>query len=336
MIRENISLLPYNTFGIDVKTRYFATFGSLAELHGLCGQITASGLPYLVIGGGSNLLFTHDFDGWIIKSDMQGIRVLETDAGSCLIEVDAGVVWDDFVAYCVQHQLYGAENLSLIPGTTGASAVQNIGAYGAEAKDIIETVNCMEINTGNIFCFRNEELQYGYRTSRFKTEWQGRFAITSVRYRLSRIPKLNLDYKGLCEAVEQQDNPDRLAAVRQAVISIRCAKLPDPAETGNAGSFFMNPVIPKTHFERLQAQYPAIPHYLLPDGQVKIPAAWLIEQCGWKGKTLGKAGVHPKQPLVLINTGGACGTDIAALADRIINDVYGQFDIKLHPEVIFL
>ena len=336
MIRENISLLPYNTFGIDVKARYLATFGSLAELHELCGQVTASGLPYMVIGGGSNLLFTRDFDGWIIKSDMQGLRVLETDAGSCLMEADAAMVWDDFVACCVRQQLYGAENLSLIPGTTGASAVQNIGAYGAEAKDIIETVSCMEISTGKIFRFQNEELQYGYRTSRFKTEWQGRFVVTAVCYRLSRIPKLNLNYKGLCEAMEQQENPDRLAAVRQAVIGIRRAKLPDPAETGNAGSFFMNPVIPKTHFERLQAQYPAIPHYLLSDGQVKIPAAWLIEQCGWKGKTLGKAGVHPKQPLVLINTGGASGTDIAALADRIINDVYNHFGIKLHPEVILL
>lgn len=333
MIQKDISLLPYNTFGIDVTTAYFVTFSSIDELQGLLQESIIKDYPLLCMGGGSNLLFMNDFDGVILHSTIKGHQVIEQTDDSIYVKVGSGETWDDFVALCIQNKWYGAENLSGIPGQVGASAIQNIGAYGVEAKDIIYQVECVQIETGKVCLFDVDDLDYSYRHSRFKSEWKDQYVVTSVTYRLSLHPHYNLEYGGL-EAVVKASGTLSAQTVREAVLRIRNAKLPDPKVLGNAGSFFMNPVITTEEFHTLQNNWEKPPHFLLPENRVKIPAAWLIDQAGWKGKQVGPAAVHHTQPLVLVNTGNATGEDILHLSDMITKDVYEKFQIRLHREVI--
>ena len=335
MIQKDISLLPYNTFGIDVKATYFASFNTVEELQDILNDNITKDYPIFCIGGGSNLLFTNDFDGIILHSTIKGHQIIEQTNDSIAVKVGSGETWDDFVALCVKNKWYGAENLSGIPGQVGASAIQNIGAYGVEAKDIIEQVECIQIETGKTCTFDVDEIDYGYRHSRFKTEWKEQYIITAVTYRLSLNPHYNLEYGGL-EAMVNALGKLSLQTVREAVLRIRNAKLPDPKVLGNAGSFFMNPIITNEEFIQLKNKWNNIPHFLLPDDRVKVPAAWLIDQAGWKGKQIGPAAVHETQPLVLVNKENATGNDILLLSNTITKDIYEKFGIQLHREVILV
>lgn len=326
------SLLKHNTFGIDQSCKALFEPSSVEELKAMLPQFITE--PLLVIGGGSNLLLTKDFDGNVLHPMMKGIEILPQENGTALVRCGAGEVWDDVIAYTIEQGLYDMENLSLIPGEVGASAVQNVGAYGMEAKDIIYKVEAVEIATGNDYCFSNEELHYAYRQSIFKNEWKGRFIITHVTYRLSRSFTPRLDYGNLRTTISEMGVTEPTAAdVRKAVIAIREAKLPDPKVEGNAGSFFMNPIVSREKFEELLAKYPAMPHYNVDANHEKIPAGWMIDQCGWKGRTLGRAGVHSKQALVLVNKGGATGKDVVELCNAVRRDVLDKFGIDIHPEV---
>ena len=283
------------------------------------------------IGGGSNLLFTKDYDGLILHSRIGGIEVTAEDSQTVSLRVGAGVVWDDFVACCVEHGWYGAENLSLIPGEVGASAVQNIGAYGVEVKDLITAVETVNVQGyGRVYSV--EECEYAYRSSIFKRPENKSVFVTYVHFRLSKEERYTLDYGTIRQELARYPAPT-LPIVRKVIIEIRESKLPDPKVMGNAGSFFMNPIVAKEKLEALQRDYPRIPYYELPDGRVKIPAGWMIDQCGWKGKSLGPAAVHDKQALVLVNRGGAKGSDIVALSDAVRASVRDKFGIDIHPEV---
>ena len=327
------SLLSYNTFGIDVSAARFLEYASVEELQQLIAQGAVT-TPFLHIGGGSNLLFTKDYDGLILHSRIEGIEVTEEDACSVSVRVGAGVVWDDFVAYCVERGWYGAENLSLIPGEVGASAVQNIGAYGVEVKDIITAVETVNIQ-GEKRVYSVEECEYAYRDSLFKRPENKSVFVTHVCFRLSKEAHYTLDYGTIRQELDKYPELT-LPVVRKVIIDIRESKLPDPKVLGNAGSFFMNPIVPKEKLADLQREYPRIPYYELADGRVKIPAGWMIDQCGWKGKSLGPAAVHDKQALVLVNKGGAKGSDIIALSDAVRASVREKFGIDIHPEVNFV
>ena len=333
---NNHSLLPYHTFGMDVKTSVFIEYTSVDELKQILQQENLSDKKWLHIGGGSNLLFTGDYEGVILHSAIKGTEIVYEDDESVHVRVGAGEVWDDFVAYTVNQDWYGAENLSLIPGEVGASAVQNIGAYGMEAKDLIVKVEALEVTTGNDSVFTNTECRYAYRESIFKKEWKGRYIITYVTYRLSKRPQFHLDYGNVKGELEKQGCELTLKNVRDVIIRIREAKLPDPKVQGNAGSFFMNPVIPRMQYESLLAKYPEMPHYKVDEEWVKVPAAWMIDRCGWKGKRMGNAGVHDKQALVLVNCGGATGQEIITLSQHIQQSVYESFGIAIVPEVNFI
>ena len=324
------SLLPYNTFGIDVSASRFLEYASVAELKEYIAQGAVT-TPFLHIGGGSNLLFTKDYDGLILHSRIGGIEVTAEDSQTVSLRVGAGVVWDDFVACCVEHGWYGAENLSLIPGEVGASAVQNIGAYGVEVKDLITAVETVNVQGyGRVYSV--EECEYAYRSSIFKRPENKSVFVTYVRFHLSKEERYTLDYGTILQELAKYPAPT-LPIVRKVIIEIRESKLPDPKVMGNAGSFFMNPIVAKEKLEALQRDYPRIPYYELPDGRVKIPAGWMIDQCGWKGKSLGPAAVHDKQALVLVNRGGAKGSDIVALSDAVRASVRDKFGIDIHPEV---
>ncbi len=305
-------------------------YGSVEEAQAVVGMLAETDRPLLILGGGSNLLLTGDYDGTVLHS---GIRFLE-QTDECHIRCGSGYVWDDVVAYCVANGLYGAENLSVIPGEVGASAVQNIGAYGVEAKDLIDSVEAVEIETGRICRFMNAECAYSYRQSKFKHAWRDRFLITAVTYKLSKTYAPKLDYGNIRAALAAKGigNPTAMQ-LRETIIEIRNAKLPDPKVLGNAGSFFMNPVVPTQKYNELAQQYEGMPHYTIDSEHEKIPAGWLIEQCGWKGKALGRAAVHDKQALVLVNRGGATGSEVVHLCETIQHDVRQKFGIDINPEV---
>ena len=326
---KDYSLLRHNTFGIDAKCKRFMEYGSVEEAQAVVGMLTETDRPLLILGGGSNLLLTGDYDGTVLHS---GIRFLE-QTDECHIRCGSGYVWD-VVAYCVANGLYGAENLSVIPGEVGASAVQNIGAYGVEAKDLIDSVEAVEIETGRICRFMNAECAYSYRQSKFKHAWRDRFLITAVTYKLSKTYAPKLDYGNIRAALAAKGigNPTAMQ-LRETIIEIRNAKLPDPKVLGNAGSFFMNPVVPTQKYNELAQQYEGMPHYTIDSEHEKIPAGWLIEQCGWKGKALGRAAVHDKQALVLVNRGGATGSEVVHLCETIQHDVRQKFGIDINPEV---
>ena len=332
----NCSLLPYNTFGMDVKASRFVEYASVEELRGLWNAEREAVARALHIGGGSNLLFASDYEGLILHSAIKGYMVVKETEEEVEVRVGAGEVWDDFVAYTVANGWYGAENLSLIPGEVGASAVQNIGAYGVEAKDLIVSVDTFGLETGEERRFMREECRYAYRESVFKQELKGKYAVTFVTYRLKKHPVFHLEYGNIHAELEKQGCQVDLENVRRIIIAIRQAKLPDPKVLGNAGSFFMNPVVPKMQFEALLAQYPDMPHYPVDDAHVKIPAGWMIDRCGWKGKRVGHAGVHEKQALVLVNCGGATGKEVMHLAEEIVASVRERFGVTIRPEVNYI
>ncbi len=308
-IKENISLSPYNTFGIDAKARLFIEYHSLDELREVLKE--HKGEPILHIGQGSNLLFTRDFDGVILHSGMARAKFLDDET----VEAQNGLKLDDMIAQLTDMGYSGLEKLSLIPGEVGASAVQNVGAYGVEAKDVIKRVYTLDVETLEERVFSNEECRFGYRDSAFKHELKGKYIVTSVVYKVK---------------------PGDATKTREEIIQTRMAKLPTVGETGSAGSFFMNPFVPEEKANELLAQYPDMPHFPVEGERVKIPAAWLIEQCGWKGKTLGGAQVWPKQPLVIVNANHATPDDIIALAAAISKSVKDKFGIELHPEVNYI
>ena len=331
-------LTKMNTFGMKVKARCFMEYDSVADLVDI--EFEELARPVLHIGGGSNLLFTDDFKGTVLHSRIDFIEVL-SDSG--LVSVGAGVVFDDFCAWAAKEGLWGVENLSYIPGEVGASAVQNIGAYGVEVKDVIHKVYCYDTLEEEFVSFSVEECGYGYRDSIFKKpEIKGRYVVTHVVFALSREPKPVLDYGHLKDAVEKAASRNiSPALIRKIIINIRKEKLPEPSVMGSAGSFFKNPVISLEHFKRIEDAAEAekgadykVPHYDLPDGTVKVPAAWMIEQCGWKGRRSGGAAVYEKQPLVIVNyTGDAYPEEIIGLERRIIASVKEKFGVELHPEV---
>ena len=335
---RNYSLLEHNTFGIDAKCGRFLEYASVAEAVEVAGMISSS--PFLIIGGGSNLLLTADYPGTVVTP----APMADVSSGVCLdsksltLRCWAGLVFDDVVDYCVGNGLYGLENLSLIPGQVGASAVQNIGAYGAEVKDVICSVEAVEIATGKVVTIPAEECHYAYRQSRFKGEWRNRFLITYVTYRLSASFAPHVDYGNIRAELDAKGIATPTARqLREVIIDIRNAKLPDPKVEGNAGSFFMNPIVSRERFEAIRKDYPTMPFYEVRNGQedssYKIPAGWMIDQCGWKGKTIGPAGVHSRQALVLVNKGGATGSDIVRLMKAVQHDVSELFGISLQPEV---
>ncbi|EJW94854.1 udp-N-acetylmuramate dehydrogenase [gut metagenome] len=322
-----------NTFGLSVKADQWFEYASVDELIDFIRQ---GGLkrPYLHVGSGSNLLFLDDYHGLVLHSAIGGVeRVYEDEERVCL-RVGAGLLWDDFVAYCVEHSYYGVENLSLIPGEVGAAAVQNIGAYGVEVKDRVVCVDTVD-DAGNCRTFTMEDCAYAYRESVFKHPDMKSVFITHVTLSLSKQESYKLDYGAIRTEIAKYPRLD-LSTVRKVIIEIRRSKLPDPKVLGNAGSFFMNPLVPRDQFETLLQQYPQMPHYSAGGDYVKIPAGWLIEQCGWKGKSLGLAAVHDKQALVLVNRGGATGKDIVALSDTVRLAVRQKFGIVISPEVNFI
>lgn len=330
---DNFPLRHYNTFGLEATARYWAEFGSTEELIDILHVCQERTLPWYVLSGGSNIILTGNFPGVILHPTAKAITLLEPT----LVRAEAAVVWDELVAWCVERGLGGLENLSLIPGFAGASPVQNIGAYGAEAKDTIETVEYLDTETLQIVRLPGKDCQFGYRESIFKGALRGRAIVTAVEYRLTPEATgeytYNIGYGDLHERVMALGGPS-LAHIREAVITIRQAKLPDPAVTGNAGSFFKNPVIPAAQAAALREEYPDMPGYTSTNGEeVKVPAAWLIDRAGWKGFRCGTVGVHPKQALVIINLGGATAQEILNLARRIIDDVHQKFGIQLTMEV---
>ena len=338
---DHCSLRERNTFGIDAKAKRLVEYESVEELQAFFHERAATGdtSPLLHIGGGSNLLFLGDFEGTVLHSGIRHIEVTAEEGETVYVKVGAGVVWDDWVQYAIDSDWYGLENLSLIPGEVGASAVQNIGAYGAEAKDVIIFVDTVDLQTGEVRHFTAEECQYGYRDSIFKHELRGRYAVTHVHFRLSHNFQPRLDYGNIRHALQAKGiaeydlTPQQL---RQTIIEIRRSKLPEPSEVGNAGSFFTNPIVSRTDYERIAAIYPDTPYYHIDDNRVKIPAGWMIEQCGWKGRSLGRAGVYEKQALVLVNRGGATGQEVAELCRAIQQDVQERFGILITPEVNFI
>lgn len=336
-IQKNFPLKSLNTFGIEATAAYFTQFSSVEELQQLLQEPMVQQQPKLILGGGSNILFTKDFEGVVLKNNIKGITVSPLDAEHSLVEAGGGEVWHELVQFCIRENLAGIENLSLIPGTVGAAPLQNIGAYGVELKDVFHSLEAVDLETGAVVYFNHEECGFGYRESIFKNAVKGRFAVTHVTLKLRHQPVFNTSYGAIKTTLEQmQVNELSIQAISEAVCAIRRSKLPDPAKIGNAGSFFKNPEIPLERFETLKQRYPDMPGYPVSGFSVKVPAGWLIEQCGWKGKQLGNHGVHKDQALVLVNYGGAKGEEVKNLALEIIASVQERFGITLQPEVNIL
>ncbi len=335
--QENVSLKKYNTFGVEARAHYFVSVSDHEELTSLVTSFDPGETRHLVLGGGSNLLFTGDFDGWILHNAIKGIEIVEETEEEVLVKVGGGESWSGFVDFTVEKGWGGLENLSLIPGTVGAAPVQNIGAYGMEQKEAFVRLEAASLMTGKVCHFNHLECDFGYRRSIFKDAEKGKWFVLNVTYRLKKQPRLHLEYAPLHAFFEHQA-PEKITVkqVSEAVKSIRRSKLPEPEELGNAGSFFKNPVILQEKFLRLQHDFPQVPFYPAEKGKVKIPAGWLIEQAGWKGRRVGRAGVHERQALVIVNYGGASGKEILALAEAVQKDVLGKFGIALEPEVLIL
>lgn len=340
-IERDISLKPYNTFGINVKARYFARFSTVEELTELLNLQVKTNLKPLILGGGSNLLFTKDVNGYVLKNELSGIHLIKEDHHHYYVKVGAGENWHRFVMHCVARNYAGLENLSLIPGNVGASPMQNIGAYGAELKDVFENLEALHKAERIIHTFTANDCEFGYRESVFKRKYRDEFVILNVTFRLNKEPVFNVSYGALAQELEKMGVKEpSIRFISDAVINIRRRKLPDPAQIGNAGSFFKNPTISLAEFDQLQEKVDdklqsgkSIPHYTADANHVKIPAAWLIEQCGWKGYRDGDAGVHRNQALVLVNYGNASGEAVYQLATKISNSVKTKFAIELEREV---
>ena len=337
-IRENISLKRYNTFGIDAIAKYFAAFTTIKDLEESLEfnerETENVKRETLILGGGSNILFTKNFDGLVLKNEIKGIEIVGEDGDVVHIKAGAGENWHQFVLYCIENNLAGVENLSLIPGNVGASPMQNIGAYGVEIKDVFHSLEAFHIKEKKIVTFTLDDCEFGYRESVFKGKYKNEFVITSVTYSLNRTPRFNISYGAIKQELDAMKIEDLgIQAISQAVINIRSSKLPDPAVTGNAGSFFKNPEISNKDFEVLKNKYPAIVGYPLENGNTKLAAGWLIEQCGWKGYRNGDAGCHSRQALVLVNYGTATGGEIYSLSEEIIHSVKEKFGVVLLREV---
>ncbi len=330
------SLQPYNTFGLDVNSKQLLTFKNTDELLDHLNQLKSSGEPYLILGGGSNVLFTSDFEGTVLKNEVGGISVIEEDHESVIIEAGGGEVWHNLVLWSIQNGYGGIENMSLIPGSVGAAPMQNIGAYGTEIKDVFVSLDAFEIASGNLRSFQLEDCQFGYRESVFKRALKNQFVIIRVRLKLTKVGfhKINTSYGMIENELKEQHilNPT-IKDVSDAVIRIRQSKLPDPKEIGNSGSFFKNPILPKEQIDKLKNEFPDIPVYPVDENQVKTAAGWLIDQAGWKGFRDGNFGVHKNQALVLVNYGGAKGKDIYDLSEKIIESIKEKFGIELEREV---
>jgi len=334
-ILENASLLRYNTMRIDAKARYFVEISTTEDLQQILSSAAYRDLPRLVLGGGSNILFTKDFPGLVLKVNMRGIEVVNESEQHIWLKIAAGENWHELVMHCVANDWGGLENLSLIPGTVGAAPMQNIGAYGVEIKDVVDQVEGIDLATGRTRVFSNAECEFGYRESTFKRGLREKYFISSVTLILSKINhQLNTSYGAIQETLASHHVKSiSIQAISEAVIAIRKNKLPDPAVVGNAGSFFKNPTVTQTQFNSLKVTHPTIPHYQIDNQYVKIPAGWLIEQCGWKGKRVNDVGVHPLQALVLVNYSSKTGDAILSLAKDIQHSVLEKFGIELTPEV---
>ncbi|GAA4835563.1 UDP-N-acetylmuramate dehydrogenase [Algivirga pacifica] len=338
-IKHNQSLKAFNTFGVDVSAQSFITVTSTEELVALIKEVKQQETPVLPLGGGSNILFTKDFEGLVIKNEIAYINKVQEDEQHILLEVGGGYNWHEFVLHAVNNGWQGIENLSLIPGTVGASPIQNIGAYGVEIKDVFESLQAVALEDGSLHTFTKANCDFGYRNSVFKNALKGKFIISSVTFRLNKPStyRFNTSY-GAIEQTLKEKGIEKVTVkdISDAVIAIRESKLPDPKEVGNCGSFFKNPEIPQAQYDTLKAEYPAIPGYPTTEGMIKVPAGWLIEQCGWKGKQVGNVGTYPKQALVLINCGGASGEEAYALALEIKASVMEKFGVSITPEVNIL
>ncbi|WP_308706257.1 UDP-N-acetylmuramate dehydrogenase [Marinoscillum sp. MHG1-6] len=331
---RHASLKAYNTFRLDVKSDYLMRITDVNDLSEIYESQQYKRLKKLILGGGSNVLFTRNFLGIILKMEISGIKVEEDSSDSVIVSFGAGENWHQCVLWAIDQGLGGVENLSLIPGTVGAAPIQNIGAYGVELKEVFHSLEAYEVKTGKIVRFYNEDCKFGYRYSVFKGAQKGKYAITRVYLRLSKKPTFNIEYGNLKQKLEEMGVEElSLKSVSQAVIDIRQSKLPDPMVIGNAGSFFKNPVIENEHFESLKAAFDDIPGYPADEESTKVPAAWLIDQCGWKGKRFGEVGVHEKQALVLVNHGNGKGRDLVHLSKDIQNSVFKKYGINLDPEV---
>lgn len=336
MIEHNISLKPYNTFGIDVKAKSFGRFGSLDELKDLLRNRDKE-TPLFILGGGSNILLTKDLPFFVLKNEISGIEIVNETETHVVVKVGSGVEWHAFVRYTVEKGWGGIENMSLIPGSVGASPMQNIGAYGAEIKDTFVSLEALHIDSLEVHTFNREQCQFGYRESVFKRALKDQYVIISVSYQLSKKPVINTTYGAIQSEIEVMGVSEiTVDTVSQAVMNIRRSKLPDPKVLGNAGSFFKNPVVPREVLEQIAVNYPDVPHYPQENGEEKLAAGWLIEKAGWKGKRTGNCGVHEKQALVLVNYGGSTGREIFDLSTSIIEDIRAKFGVTLEREVNIL
>ncbi len=334
-IQENISLQAFNTFGIDVTARYFAAFESIDDLHFIFNDEGLQNLPKMVLGGGSNILLVRDVEGLILKNNCRGIEVIQSETERVLVTAQGGEPWHQFVLWCLKNDFGGVENLSLIPGTVGAAPIQNIGAYGVELQDVFYELTAFNTATHTIERFNKTICQFGYRESIFKKQEKGNYIILSVTFELTKkAHRINTDYGAIQDILKAKGiQQPTIQEVSEAIIEIRSSKLPDPAKIGNSGSFFKNPEIEASVFDTLKLNFPNILGYHLPQGKVKVPAGWLIEQCGWKGKRIGNTGTYAEQALVLVNYGGATGAEVWALALEIQASVKAKFGIEITPEV---
>jgi UDP-N-acetylmuramate dehydrogenase len=336
-IEENVSMKMYNTFGIDVKASHFSVFSTLEEIHELLETPVYSENNPLILGGGSNVLLTKNIDRPVLLNRLQGIALVSEDENHYYVRAAAGEVWHQFVLYCIKNGYAGVENLSLIPGSVGASPMQNIGAYGVEIKDVFHSLEAFHIKEKAIREFNATECSFGYRESVFKREQKDQWIIISVTFKLNKRPVFHTEYGAIQEELDKMNLDNfSIKAVSQAVINIRSSKLPDPKKLGNAGSFFKNPVVPIEVAQSIKQEYPNAPVYPIDEQTAKVPAGWLIEQSGWKGKQVGNCGVHDKQALVLVNYGGATGQEIYDLSSNILADIKSKFNIDLEREVNIL
>jgi len=332
-IQENVSLKRLNSFGIDVSAKYFVEANSIEDVRAMISEPRFTGLPKLVLGGGSNILLRNDFKGVVLKVEFKGVTIVKEDAAHVYLEIGAGENWHSLVMYCVENNFGGIENLSLIPGNVGAAPMQNIGAYGVELKDVFVELQAINLASGESRVFSSKDCQFGYRDSVFKNELRDAYLLSAVTLKLNKTHVLNTSYGAIEHELDAMnlDEVD-IKAVSQAVINIRSSKLPDPSVLGNAGSFFKNPILLTEDFEQLESEYPNVVSYAAENG-VKVAAGWLIDQCGWKGKRSGSAGVHENHALVLANYGNASGDEIFNLSEEILNSVKNKFGITLEREV---
>lgn len=337
IVQKDVQLKPFNTFGIEATAKYFIEVSSINQLQEILQSPDYQSTERLILGGGSNMLLTKDFDGLVIKIAIKGFEVVNENEDNIWIKAGAGLGWHDLVMQCVNQNYAGMENLSLIPGTVGAAPMQNIGAYGIEIKEVFEELQALEIATGEIKNFDKAMCNFGYRESIFKHEAKGKYIILNVTFKLNKRPTFHIEYGAIKDTLAEMNISEMsIKSISDAVIHIRQSKLPNPAEIGNAGSFFKNPEIPNTQFEALKAQFPTIPAYPVSETTTKVPAGWLIEQAGWKGQRFGNVGVHAKQALVLVNYGGGKGEEIKDLSQKIQASVKEKFGIQLSAEVNFI